>query len=133
VNSYSGFIESRGRSHPGNSANPDTTKKLFVFLARSSTHECRIKTEDCYMKSLSLFLALSLAAAVTAQAQKKSEKEVTVKGEVVVDHIAQTERGPYARIAILRPHDGHTVDFEAGYIRHLEWHRQARDTWVWYG
>jgi hypothetical protein len=56
---------------------------------------------------------------------------------------AQTERGsasadatadrPYARIAILRPHDGDTVDFEAGYIRHLEWHRQAKDTWVWYG
>src|SRR2546426_12610831 len=46
---------------------------------------------------------------------------------------AQTERGPYARIAMLRPHDGETVDFEAGYIRHLEWHRQARDTWVWYG
>lgn len=46
---------------------------------------------------------------------------------------AQTVRGPYARIAIIRPHDGHTVDFEAGYIRHLEWHRQNRDTWVWYG
>src|SRR6266851_1246090 len=46
---------------------------------------------------------------------------------------AQTGRGPYARIAVLRPHDGHTVDFEAGYIRHLEWHRQNRDTWVWYG
>ena len=46
---------------------------------------------------------------------------------------AQTGRGPYARVAILRPHDGHTVDFEAGYIRHLEWHRQARDPWVWYG
>ena len=46
---------------------------------------------------------------------------------------AQTERGPYARIAILRPHDGDTVEFEAGYIRHLEWHRQAKDTWVWYG
>jgi hypothetical protein len=46
---------------------------------------------------------------------------------------AQTGRGPYARIAILRPHDGHTVEFEAGYIRHLEWHRQARDPWVWYG
>lgn len=41
--------------------------------------------------------------------------------------------GPYARIAILRPHDGNTVDFEAGYIRHLEFHRQAKDTWVWYG
>jgi hypothetical protein len=57
--------------------------------------------------------------------------------------VAQTEQGStsaqatadksYARIAILRPHDGDTVDFEAGYIRHLEWHRQARDTWVWYG
>ena len=45
----------------------------------------------------------------------------------------QTVRGPYARIAILRPHDGQTVDFEAGYIRHLEWHRQAGDSWVWYG
>lgn len=46
---------------------------------------------------------------------------------------AQAERGPYARIAVLRPHDGDTVDFEAGYIRHLEWHRQAKDAWVWYG
>ena len=46
---------------------------------------------------------------------------------------AQTERGPYARIAVLRPHDGKTVDFEAGYLRHLDFHRQARDTWVWYG
>jgi hypothetical protein len=46
---------------------------------------------------------------------------------------AQSERGPYARIAILRPREGDTVDFEAGYIRHLEYHRQARDTWVWYG
>ena len=46
---------------------------------------------------------------------------------------AQSGRGPYARIAVLRPHDGQTVDFEAGYIRHLEWHRQARDPWVWYG
>lgn len=46
---------------------------------------------------------------------------------------AQTERGPYARIAVLRPHDGDTVDFEAGYLRHLEWHRQAGDKWIWYG
>lgn len=42
-------------------------------------------------------------------------------------------RGPYARIAVLHPHDGHTVDFEAGYIRHLDWHRQAKDPWIWYG
>jgi hypothetical protein len=46
---------------------------------------------------------------------------------------AQTEKGPYARIAILRPHNGDTVDFEAGYLRHLEYHRQAKDTWGWYG
>ena len=46
---------------------------------------------------------------------------------------AQTEKGPYARIAILRPHNGDTVDFEAGYLRHLEFHRQAKDTWGWYG
>jgi hypothetical protein len=46
---------------------------------------------------------------------------------------AQPERGPYARIAVLRPHDGDTVDFEAGYIRHLEYHRQAKDPWTWYG
>jgi hypothetical protein len=45
----------------------------------------------------------------------------------------QTAEGPYARLAFLRPHDGHTVDFEAGYIRHLDFHRQAKDTWVWYG
>ena len=41
--------------------------------------------------------------------------------------------GPYARISVLRPHDGDTVDFEAAYIRHLEWHRQNKDSWTWFG
>jgi len=41
--------------------------------------------------------------------------------------------GPFARISVLRPHDGDTVGFEAGYVRHLEWHRQVKDTWTWYG
>lgn len=45
---------------------------------------------------------------------------------------AQNERGPYARIAIMRAVDGHSVDWEAGYIRHLEWHRQVKDTFGWY-
>lgn len=44
-----------------------------------------------------------------------------------------SQHGPYARIAFLRPHDGGTVDFEAGYVRHLEWHRQAGDPWTWFG
>jgi hypothetical protein len=47
--------------------------------------------------------------------------------------VAEGERGPFARIAVLHPRDGDTVDFEAGYMRHLEWHRQAKDTFVWYG
>jgi len=46
---------------------------------------------------------------------------------------AAEQTGPYARIAILRPHDGDTVDFEAGYRRHLDFHRAAKDTWAWYG
>jgi hypothetical protein len=46
---------------------------------------------------------------------------------------AQTGRGPYARISVLRPQDGQTTEFEAGYIRHLGWHKQAGDPWVWYG
>jgi hypothetical protein len=46
---------------------------------------------------------------------------------------ARQDGGPYARIAVLRPHDGQTVDFEAGYIRHLEFHRQAKDPWRWFG
>ena len=41
--------------------------------------------------------------------------------------------GPYARISVLRPNNGDTVDFEAGYTRHLEWHRQAKDPWRWFG
>jgi hypothetical protein len=42
-------------------------------------------------------------------------------------------KGPYARIALMRPLDGHFVDFEAAYIRHLAWHEQSKDSWTWYG
>jgi hypothetical protein len=45
---------------------------------------------------------------------------------------AQKERGSFARIAIMRALDGHPVEWETGYIRHLEWHRQAKDTFGWY-
>lgn len=47
--------------------------------------------------------------------------------------LAAQSPGPFARIALLRPHDGKTVDFESGYMRHLDWHRQAGDQWSWYG
>jgi hypothetical protein len=46
---------------------------------------------------------------------------------------AQADEGPFARIAFLRPHDGETTEFEAGYIRHLAWHRGADDPFLWYG
>jgi hypothetical protein len=47
---------------------------------------------------------------------------------------ATEPHGPYARIAFMRPIDErHTVDLEAGYIRHLDWHRQAKDPFNWYG
>jgi hypothetical protein len=45
---------------------------------------------------------------------------------------AQDEPRPYARIAIMRALDGHSVELEEGYIRHLEWHRQAKDPFAWY-
>src|ERR1700741_763767 len=42
---------------------------------------------------------------------------------LLISQTTQTAKpaGPYARIAIMRALDGHTVDWEAGYIRHLEW------------
>ena len=49
-----------------------------------------------------------------------------------VQATTHAERGPFARIAIMRALDGHAVDWEAGYTRHLEWHRQAKDTFNWY-
>ena len=41
--------------------------------------------------------------------------------------------GPYALIGIMRArNEGHSVDLEAGYVRHLEWHRQVKDPFNWY-
>lgn len=46
--------------------------------------------------------------------------------------VAQTEAGPFARIAIMRAIDGHGVEWEEGYVRHLEWHRRVKDPFRWY-
>ncbi len=47
---------------------------------------------------------------------------------------AQTDQasGPYARIATMRALDGHGWELEQGYLRHLDWHRGAKDTYGWY-
>jgi hypothetical protein len=49
-----------------------------------------------------------------------------------VPGVAQTERGPFARIAVMRAIDGHSVEWEEGYIRHLQWHKQVKDPFNWY-
>ena len=46
---------------------------------------------------------------------------------------AQSEKASYALIGIMRALDErHSVDLEAGYVRHLEWHRQVKDPFNWY-
>lgn len=44
-----------------------------------------------------------------------------------------TEPGPYARIVTIVPKPGQADAFDAGYERHIEWHRANRDPWTWYG
>jgi hypothetical protein len=49
------------------------------------------------------------------------------------DGIRPVASGPFARIAIMRALDeSHMVDMEAGYVRHLEWHRKVNDPFNWY-
>jgi len=53
--------------------------------------------------------------------------------EVGYAQTATPARGPYARIAVMRALDeGHSVAFEEGYVRHLAWHRQAKDPFSWF-
>jgi hypothetical protein len=46
--------------------------------------------------------------------------------------VSPPPHGPFARIAIMRALDGHAVEWEEGYIRHLAWHRQVKDPFGWY-
>lgn len=41
--------------------------------------------------------------------------------------------GPYARMVIIQPHPGKNAEFREGYQRHLQWHKNAKDRWTWYG
>ena len=38
-----------------------------------------------------------------------------------------------ARFTVLVPHENMLDELEAGYRRHLEWHRTAGDRWTWHG
>lgn len=41
--------------------------------------------------------------------------------------------GTLARIVVIQPKPGQAAAFEAGYQRHVEWHRKNGDSWRWYG
>src|SRR5690606_29684102 len=43
------------------------------------------------------------------------------------------QSGTLARIVVIQPKPGQAAAFEAGYQRHLEWHRKNADPWRWYG
>jgi len=46
---------------------------------------------------------------------------------------AASPAGRYARIVVILPKPGQDSAFEAGYQRHLSWHRTHRDPWTWRG
>jgi hypothetical protein len=45
---------------------------------------------------------------------------------------AQTGKGPYVMLGVLRRVEGHDFEFDAGVARHWQWHRDHRDPYVWY-
>lgn len=51
----------------------------------------------------------------------------------LVAQVPTTEPGPFARIVTIAPKPGQAEAFDAGYQRHIEWHRANRDPWTWYG
>jgi hypothetical protein len=45
---------------------------------------------------------------------------------------AQTGKGPFTLIGVLRRLDGRDFEFDAGIARHWQWHRDHHDPYVWY-
>jgi hypothetical protein len=45
---------------------------------------------------------------------------------------AQTGKGPYLVLGVLRRLEGHDFAFDAGVEHHWQWHREHRDPYVWY-
>jgi hypothetical protein len=63
------------------------------------------------------YLALAIAGLLAAMAPAQAEYQY----------------GPFARISMLKPHDSQIYDWEEGYLRHLQWHKNNQETWNWYG
>ncbi len=47
--------------------------------------------------------------------------------------LTMAQTGKAARVVLIKPKEDRNRDFEMGYKRHLEWHKQNKDTWAWYG
>lgn len=45
----------------------------------------------------------------------------------------EDQKNSFARIVVIEPHEGKRAEFEAGYKRHLEWHKANNDPWTWHG
>jgi hypothetical protein len=45
---------------------------------------------------------------------------------------AQTGKGPYLLVGVLRRLEGHDFAFDAGVAHHWQWHRDHGDPYVWY-
>ncbi|HWW84941.1 MAG TPA: hypothetical protein VNZ26_15125 [Vicinamibacterales bacterium] len=73
----------------------------------------------------------AMAASVFLTSEVLSS-HVGILGAQGASGLAQGEHGPYARIAIMRAQDGHAVEWEEGYVRHLAWHVLAKDPFGWY-
>src|SRR5262249_19814132 len=79
---------------------------------------------NCLRTGLTQIRSLALVPGPSSRSDRSMYPRALVLAGLLVVSLAhaQTARGPYARVAVLRPHEGHTVDFEAGYVRHLDWH-----------
>lgn len=88
--------------------------------ARSAAASGRASSRERHGGAQAALLLLAMAMSVAAPLVAQSPAVVT-------------EPGPYARIVTIAPKPGQDSAFEAGYARHIEWHRANRDPWTWYG
>ena len=52
---------------------------------------------------------------------------------LILGTCANAQTGLVGQFAVWKPKEGKEDLFEAGYKKHLEWHRTNGDTWDWYG
>ena len=46
---------------------------------------------------------------------------------------SQESSGQFARVVVIQPKLDHEDEFTAGYKRHLLWHKEHKDPWIWRG